>query len=126
MRFVDVDDVRLRTSVRGTGPPLLLITGLGASLDLAEPFERELVPRGHQVVSFDAPGVGESTPYLVPRRMRGVARTAAKVAAALGYHRIDVLGVSLGGVIAQQLAHQSPELVRRLILAAPGPGARGG
>jgi poly(3-hydroxyalkanoate) depolymerase len=125
IRFVDVDGVRLRTSVRGSGPPLLLITGLGASLDLAEPFERELVRRGRQVVSFDAPGVGESTPYLVPRRMRGAARTVAKMAAALGYHRMDVLGVSLGGVVAQQLARQSPDLVRRLILAATGPGLGG-
>jgi pimeloyl-ACP methyl ester carboxylesterase len=125
IRFVDVDGVRLRTSVRGSGSPLLLITGLGASLDLAEPFERELVKRGHQVVSFDAPGVGESTPYLAPRRMRGVARTVAKMAAALGYDRMDVLGVSLGGVVAQQLAHQSPDLVRRLILAATGPGLGG-
>lgn len=125
IRFVDVDGVRLRASVRGSGSPLLLITGLGASLDLAEPFERELVKRGRQVVSFDAPGVGESTPYLLPRRMRGVARTVAKMAAALGYDRMDVLGVSLGGVVAQQLARQSPELVRRLILAATGPGLGG-
>jgi poly(3-hydroxyoctanoate) depolymerase len=125
IRFVDVDGVLLRTSVRGSGAPLLLITGLGASLELAEPFERELVKRGHQVVTFDAPGVGESTPYLVPRRMRGVARTVAKMAAALGYDRMDVLGVSLGGVVAQQLAHESPDLVRRLILAATGPGLGG-
>jgi poly(3-hydroxyoctanoate) depolymerase len=40
---------------------LLLITGLGASLDLAQPFERELTARGVQAVAFDAPGVGEST-----------------------------------------------------------------
>jgi pimeloyl-ACP methyl ester carboxylesterase len=103
IRFVDADGVRLRTSVCGSGSPLLLITGLGASLDLAEPFERELVKRGHQVVSFDAPGVGQSTPYALPRRMRGVARTVAKMAAALGYDRMDVLGVSLGGVVTQQL-----------------------
>jgi len=125
IRFVQVDGVRLRTSVRGSGPPLLLVTGLGASLELAEPFERELVKRGRQVISFDAPGVGESTPYLVPRRMRGVARTVAKLATALGYDRMDVLGVSLGGVVAQQLAHQFPRLVRRLILAATGPGLGG-
>jgi pimeloyl-ACP methyl ester carboxylesterase len=83
IRFVNADRVRLRTSVRGSGSPLLLITGLGASLDLAEPFERKLVKRGHRVVSFDAPGVGEPTSYLVPRRMRGVARTVATMAAAL-------------------------------------------
>ena len=52
IRFVDVDGVRLRTSVRGSGSPLLLITGLGASLDLAEPFERELTALGIQAISF--------------------------------------------------------------------------
>ena len=45
---------------------------------------------------------------------------------ALGHDRIDVLGVSLGGVIAQQLAHQAPDLVRRLVLAATGPGVSAG
>jgi pimeloyl-ACP methyl ester carboxylesterase len=44
---------------------------------------------------------------------------------ALGYQRVDVLGVSLGGVVAQQLAHQAPERVRRLVLAATGPGLGG-
>jgi poly(3-hydroxyalkanoate) depolymerase len=125
IRFVDVDGVRLRTSVRGAGPPLLLITGLGASLDLAAPFERELVKRGRQVVSFDAPGVGESTAYTRPRRMSGVVHTIEAVLDALGYDRVDVLGVSLGGVVAQQLAHQAARRVRRLVLAATGPGLGG-
>lgn len=125
IRFVDVDGVRLRTSVRGSGPPLLLITGIGASLDLAAPFERELVARGPQVISFDAPGVGQSTSYGWPRRMRGVATTVQRMVEALGHDRIDVLGVSLGGVVAQQLAYQAPQLVRRLVLAATGPGLGG-
>jgi len=125
IRFVEVDGVRLRTSVRGHGPPLLLITGLGASLDLATPFERQLTKRGLQVISFDAPGVGQSTPYSRPRRMGGLARTVHRMVEALGYSHIDVLGVSLGGVVAQQLAHQAPQLVRRLVLAAAGPGLGG-
>jgi poly(3-hydroxyoctanoate) depolymerase len=125
IRFVEVDGVRLRTSVRGTGPPVLLITGLGASLDLAQPFERELTARGVQAVSFDAPGVGQSTPYTWPRRMPGIARTVRRMLDVLGYDRVDVLGVSLGGVIAQQLARQAPGKVRRLVLAATGPGLGG-
>jgi poly(3-hydroxyoctanoate) depolymerase len=123
--FVDAGGVRLRTSVRGSGQPLLLITGLGASLDLGVPFERELAARGVQAVSFDAPGVGESTPYRRPPRMPGIARTVEQMLDALGYDRVHVLGVSLGGVIAQQLAHQAPHRVRRLILAATGPGLGG-
>jgi poly(3-hydroxyalkanoate) depolymerase len=102
-----------------------VITGLGASLDVGEPFEHELARRGVQVVSFDAPGVGGSTGYVWPRRMRGVARTVRKMVEALGHDRIDVLGVSLGGAVAQQLAYHAPNLVRRLVLAATGPGLGG-
>jgi poly(3-hydroxyoctanoate) depolymerase len=125
IRFVDAGGVRLRTSVRGSGPPLLLITGIGANLDLGAPFERELAGRGLQAISFDAPGIGESTAYTWPRRMPGIARTVQRLLDALGYDRVDVFGVSLGGVIAQQLAHQAPDRVRRLVLAATGPGLGG-
>ena len=125
IRFVDADGVRIRTAIRGSGPPLLLITGLGASLDLGAPFEREMAARGVQTVSFDAPGIGESSQYRWPRRMPGVARTVEQTLDALGYDSVHVLGVSLGGVIAQQFAHQAPRRVRRLILAATGPGLGG-
>lgn len=125
MRFVDVDGVRLRVAIRGVGDPLLLITGIGASLELAEPFETQMVARGFQVISFDAPGVGESTAYRFPRRMPGIARTVERLLDALGYAQVDVLGVSLGGIVAQQFAHQAPKRVRRLVLAATGPGVVG-
>jgi poly(3-hydroxyalkanoate) depolymerase len=124
-RFLDVDGVRLRVSVRGIGQPLLLITGLGAGLDLAEPFETEMVARGFQVISFDSPGVGQSTGYRWPRRMPGVARTIEDLLDALGHRQVDVLGVSLGGVIAHQLAHQAPDRVRKLVLCATGAGVVG-
>lgn len=125
IRFVTVDGVRLRASIRGSGRPVLLITGLGASLDLAAPFERALTARGFQAISFDAPGMGESSRYRIPRRMRGVARTVEHLLDALGYEQVDVFGVSLGGVLAQQLAHQAPHRVRRLVLAATVPGVVG-
>jgi poly(3-hydroxyalkanoate) depolymerase len=102
-----------------------MITGLGASLDLGVPFERELAARGLQAISFDAPGIGRSSPYRWPRRMPGIARTVERILDALGYESVDVIGVSLGGVIAQQLAHQAPHRVRRLVLAATGPGLGG-
>ena len=51
--YLDVDGVRLRTSTRGTGRPLLIISGLGARLELAEPFEREIIAHGIQVIGFD-------------------------------------------------------------------------
>ena len=125
IRFVDADGVRIRTAIRGSGPPLLLITGLGASLDLGTPFERELAARGVQTVSFDAPGIRRGQRYGLDSPMPGVARTVEQTLDALGYDSVHVLGVSLGGVIAQQFAHQAPRRVRRLILAATGPGLGG-
>jgi len=125
IRFLDVGEVRLRTSVRGSGPPLLLVTGLGASLDLAAPFERELAARGRQVISFDAPGVGGSSAYRWPRRLPGVAQTVVGLLDRLGHEQVDVLGVSLGGAVAQQLARSAPDRVRGLVLAATAPGLGG-
>ncbi len=78
-----------------------------------------------QAIGFDAPGVGRSTAYPWPRRIPGVTRTVERMLDVLGYEQVDVLGVSLGGVLAQQLAHQAPHRVRRLVLAATGPGLGG-
>jgi poly(3-hydroxyoctanoate) depolymerase len=125
VRMIDVGEVRLRTSVRGQGRPLLLITGLGASLDLAAAFEHQLSARGRQVISFDAPGIGGSTPYRRPRRLPGLARTITGLLDELGHERVDVMGVSLGGAVAQQLAHQASDRVRSVVLAATAPGLGG-
>jgi poly(3-hydroxyoctanoate) depolymerase len=122
IQFVDVDGVRLRTSVRGTGSPLLLLTGIGASLEVSVPFERELNARGLQTIALDAPGTGESTRYRWPRRMPGLAATVDRTLEALGYDQVDVLGLSFGGVLAQQFAHQASRRVRRLVLAATAAG----
>jgi poly(3-hydroxyalkanoate) depolymerase len=125
IRYVDVDGVRLRTSVRGTGSPLLVLTGIGASLELSAPVEHALNAHGVQTLALDAPGTGESSQYRRPRRMPGLARTVERTLDALGYDQVDVLGVSFGGVLAQQLAHQAPQRVRRLVLAAIAAGVPG-
>jgi poly(3-hydroxyalkanoate) depolymerase len=122
IRYVDVDGTRLRTSIRGLGSPLLVLTGIGASLELSVPFERALNVHGVQTIALDAPGTGKSSRYRWPRRMPGLARTVERTLETLGYDRVDVLGVSFGGILAQQLAHQAPERVRRLILASTAAG----
>jgi poly(3-hydroxyalkanoate) depolymerase len=101
---------------------LLLLTGLGARLELSAPFERAVHRHGVQTIALDAPGTGGSTRYARPRRMPGLARTVERTLELLGYDRVDVLGVSFGGVLAQQLAHQAPDRVRRLVLAATAAG----
>jgi poly(3-hydroxyalkanoate) depolymerase len=125
IRYVRADGLRLRTSVQGTGRPLLILTGIGASLELAAPLERVLHPYGIQTIAVDAPGTGESASYRCPRRMGGIARTMEQVLDALGYDRVDLLGVSFGGLLAQQLAHQAPHWIGRLVLAATAAGVPG-
>jgi poly(3-hydroxyalkanoate) depolymerase len=99
--------------------------GIGGNLEMWAPFEDALDGRVVQTVTVDAPGTGGSSPYRFPRRMRGLASTMDLMLDALGHHRVDVLGVSFGGVLAQQLAHQAPGRVRRLVLAATGVGLGG-
>ena len=125
IRYIELDGVRLRTSIRGVGRPLLLLTGIGASLDLSAPFEHALNVHGVQTIAADAPGTGASTRYRRPRRMPGLARTFELMLDTLEYEQVDVLGVSFGGILAQQLAHQAPSRVRRLVLAATGAGVAG-
>jgi poly(3-hydroxyalkanoate) depolymerase len=125
VRHVDVDGMRLRVATRGTGRPLLLLMGIGGNLEMWAPFEDALDGRQVRTITVDAPGTGGSDPYRVPRRMGGLARTIEHLLDALDDDQVDVLGVSFGGVLAQQLAHQAPGRVRRLVLAATGPGLGG-
>jgi poly(3-hydroxyalkanoate) depolymerase len=125
VRFVEVDGVRIRTTVRGRGRPLLLIMGIGGNLDMWEPFAARLPAGEIRTIAFDAPGTGGSSAYRFPKRMPGLAVTVERLLDALGHERVDVVGASFGGAIAQQLAHQAPDRVRRLVLAATMPGLGG-
>jgi poly(3-hydroxyoctanoate) depolymerase len=104
----------------GTGSPLLLIPGLGSHTGLWSPAER--VWRDLDVISFDAPGAGRSPGRIPPPSVNGLARLAEELLDELGLDRVDVLGYSLGGTVAQTLARRAPERVRRLVLAATAPG----
>jgi poly(3-hydroxyalkanoate) depolymerase len=119
----DVGGQMLRVGVRRgetARPPLLLFNGIGANIELAEPFLDALA--GFEAIIFDVPGVGGSPAPRLPYRPSSLARLSARLLDQLGYAQADVLGVSWGGVLAQQFAFQQPERCRRLVLAATSPG----
>lgn len=114
----------VRVAVRpGTapGPPLVLCNGIGASLDLLQPFVDEVDPR-IEVVRFDVPGVGGSPAPKVPYNLALLAWLVGTLVDRLGYDEFDALGISWGGGLAQQLAFQYPRRCRRLVLVSTGTG----
>jgi poly(3-hydroxyalkanoate) depolymerase len=125
LNFVRVDGHLLRVSVRGEGRPLLLVMGLGGNIEMWDPLEQALNAGGIQTIAYDASGTGDSPARVVPLRMPGLARQAAHLLDTLGYATVDVLGVSFGGAVAQELALANPHRVRRLVLASTTCGLGG-
>src|SRR5215475_12257734 len=117
-RSMAVDGQQLRVAVRpgtGTRPPLLLVNGIGASIELLQPFVDELDP-ALEVIRFDVPGVGGSPLPARPYRFTGLCRLTAHLLTSLGYSQVDVLGISWGGGVAQHFAAVQSARCRRLVL----------
>jgi pimeloyl-ACP methyl ester carboxylesterase len=107
----------------GTGRPVVLITGLGGSMDGWDPTWLDAIAAaGHRVVIFDNEGVGRSTAASGPLTIRRMGDTTAGLIARLRLKRPDVAGWSMGGMIAQSLAVRHPLSLRRLVLLATAPG----
>jgi poly(3-hydroxyalkanoate) depolymerase len=130
IRSVAVGRQLLRVAVRPGRPsasevqrvPLLLINGIGASLELLQPFVDEVDP-AVDVIRFDPPGVGGSDPSAGPYRFTGLCRLIARMLTELGYDRVDVLGISWGGGVAQHFAAFHRSRCRRLVLVATATGS---
>jgi pimeloyl-ACP methyl ester carboxylesterase len=118
---VSYHGIELFVRDQGAGRPLLLINGLGGNVEMWGPLEERLAGVARTIV-FDAPGTGRSPTPLLPLSIPALARITAGVLAELGHEQADVLGFSFGGLVAQQLAHDAPALVRRLALAGTACG----
>jgi poly(3-hydroxyoctanoate) depolymerase len=119
--FLDIEGLRIRVSERGRGGrPLLLVPGIGTSLEVWEPLLDALGDA--RTLAFDPPGAGMSSVSRLPLRLPRLARLATGLLDALGHEQVDLLGVSWGGALAQQIAHQAGGRVRRLVLAATSCG----
>jgi pimeloyl-ACP methyl ester carboxylesterase len=107
---------------RTTGVPVVFLTHLAAVLDNWDPRVVDGIAAQHRVITFDNRGVGASTGK-TPDTIQAMASDAVTFIRALGLERVDLLGFSMGGMIAQVIAHDQPQLVRKLILAGTGPAS---
>lgn len=123
--FHEVDGERLHVADTGCSSddgsiPLLIFNGIGANTRLLEPLLERL--DRHRVIMFDLPGTGASRASHTLRRLSGFADLAAHLLDALGVARVNALGVSWGGGLAQEFVHRHPARCERLVLAATSTG----
>lgn len=102
------------------GVPLILLNHLSAVLDNWDPRVVEGLAAQRPVITFDNRGVGASGGS-TPDTIEAMARDTVLFIRALGYDKVDLLGLSMGGFIGQVIAADEPDLVRKLILAGTGP-----
>jgi len=125
VRTVRVGDVDLAYRAVGAGPPLVLIMGLGGTMDAWRPELVQRLARRHRVILFDNRGTGRSTTGIKAITIRTMAGDARGLIHRLGLRRPDVMGWSMGGFIAQELILDHPRDVDDLVLAATSAGGRG-
>src|ERR671911_966932 len=102
------------------GVPVVFVTHLAAVLDNWDPRVVDGIAAKHRVITFDNRGVGASSGS-TPTTIEEMARDAASFIRALGFDQVDLFGFSMGGMIAQVIAQEEPQLVRRMIIAGTGP-----
>src|SRR5271169_5868032 len=104
----------------GAKPPLICLQHFTGTLDNWDPAVTDALASGREVILFDSAGIGRSTGK-VPETVQGMAAHALAFLDALGLEGVDLLGFSLGGMVAQEIALARPSLVRKMLLVGTAP-----
>ena len=128
MPFADLADVRLHYELGGSGPPLLVISGTGSDLRQQPNPTAWPVAEHFTVLAYDHRGLGQSEPADPQHQpaMKDFAADASALAHHVGWPSFTVLGVSFGGMVAQELVLGGARQVERLVLACTSAGGEGG
>jgi pimeloyl-ACP methyl ester carboxylesterase len=104
----------------GAAPPLVFLQHFTGTLDNWDPAVTDSLAQGREVILFESAGLGRSTGE-VPDTIQSMTAHFLAFADALGLTQVDLLGFSLGGMVAQQAALERPSLVRRMLLVGTAP-----
>ncbi len=126
MPFVNVRDITIYYEIRGKGPRLLSLSGTGADLRRSPNIFEMPVSRHFEILAYDQRGLGRTSRPDVPYSMLDYTNDAVGLMNAVGWERSPVMGISFGGMVAQELAIRYPERVERLVLACTSSGGAGG
>lgn len=124
MPHAHVNGVNLHYAIAGRGQPLLLIMGLGAPAAAWDPVFVEQMTQTHRVITYDNRGTGLSDKPDEPYSIAMFASDAVGLLTALDIPRAHVFGVSMGGMVAQEMAIHYPQRVASLILGCTTPGGK--
>src|ERR1700738_3736609 len=121
-QFVEAKGIRFayRRFGKASGVPLVFNVHFTGTMDHWDPLVTDVFAKDREVILFDNAGVSSSSGE-VPTSVERMAANARAFIKALGLSQVDVLGFSLGGLVAQELTLSAPELVRRLVLVGTGP-----
>ncbi len=124
-QFVEANGIRFayRRFGKAGGVPLVFNQHFMGTMDYWDPAVTDGLARSREVILFDNAGVAASSGE-VPTSFPEMGRNAIAFIRALGLAKVDVLGFSIGGMVAQEIAYQGQELVRRLILVGTGRAAQ--
>jgi 3-oxoadipate enol-lactonase len=126
MPFVTVGDIRLYYEIRGSGPRLLCFAGTGWDLRRAPTVFQTPIAGHFETMTFDQRGLGQSSKPDIPYSMADYADDANGLLDAIGWESCLVMGISFGGMVAQEFALRYPQRVRRLVLVCSSSGGAGG
>ncbi len=126
MPFAKLADLDVYYERAGAGAPLLFISGTGSDLRVKPNVMDGPFAKNFDVVAYDQRGLGRTSKPDKPYAMADYADDAARLMEFLGWQDTNVVGVSFGGMVAQEFVLRHPKKVRRLVLCCTSPGGEGG